>query len=260
MGRELERKIPAQRRAEIRTLLGRRGAASISEIASALGVSGSTVRRDLDELDREGAVRRSHGGAVTVEGTAFEFRFEDRRNHNPAEKKRIGAHAVTLLEAGQSVIFDSSSTVLGAVEALGRLNLKVTAVTNDVGIASVLAETAGVSVVVPGGEIRDGSFTLLGPYTQTFLNGLHVDVAFVGIHAITDDVLSESSLDVVEAKRTMMRAASRVVLLADHTKFRAPSFFEVARLEDVNDLVTGEAAPKEALEAARAGGVRIHLV
>src|SRR4028119_1417835 len=90
MGRELERKIPAQRRAEIRALLGQRGSASISEISDALGGSGSTVRRDLDELDREGAVRRSHGGAVTVEGAAFEHRFEERRRHNPEEKKDRG--------------------------------------------------------------------------------------------------------------------------------------------------------------------------
>src|SRR4028118_1137438 len=135
MGREVERKIPAQRRAEIRALLGRRGSASISEISDALGVSGSTVRRDLDELDREGAVRgaagaagrgelggwgrggavrRSHGGAVTVEGTAFEHRFEDRRRHNPGEKKRIGDFAATLLEAGERARLASSYTVLAA--------------------------------------------------------------------------------------------------------------------------------------------------
>ena len=255
----MERKIPAQRRTEIRALLGRRGAASIAEIAADLGVSDSTVRRDLDELDREGAVRRSHGGAVTVEGTAFEFRFEDRRRHNAAEKKRIGEKAAALLESGQSVVFDSSSTVLGAAEMLGRRKLGVAAVTNDVAIASVLAEASGVSVVVPGGEIRDGSFTLVGSYTQTFLDGLHVDVAFVGIHAVTGDVLSESSLDVAEAKRAMMRAARRVVLLADGSKFRPPSFFEVARMGEVDDLITDKDAPPEALEAARTAGARVHL-
>jgi DeoR family transcriptional regulator of aga operon len=86
-----------------------------------------------------------------------------------------------------------------------------------------------------------------------------VDVAFVGIHAVTGDVLSESSLDAVEAKRAMMRAAHRVVLLADHSKFRPPSFFEVARLAGIDDLVTDGAAPPEALEAAGACGVRVHL-
>lgn len=255
----MERKIPAQRRAEIRALLGRRGSASIAEIAGALGVSDSTVRRDLDELDREGTVRRSHGGAVVVEGTAFEYRFEDRRRHSPSEKKRIGERAVGLLEPGQSVVFDSSSTVLAAAEALSRRSLPLTAVTNDVGIASVLAEASGVSVVVPGGEIRDGSFTLLGPYTQAFLNGLHVDVALVGIHAVTGEVLSDSSVAVVEAKRAMMRAARRVVLLADGSKFGQPSFLEVARLDAVDDLVTDGVTLPEALGVAEASGVRVHL-
>lgn len=258
---EGDKKIPAQRRAEIRGFLGRQGAASIAEIASALGVSDSTARRDLDELDREGAVRRSHGGAVTVEGTTFEFRFKDRRRHNREEKTRIGEYAVTFLEAGQSLIFDSSSTVLSAAEALGRRRVKITAVTNDVNIASVLAEIPEVNVAVPGGEIREGSFTLLGPYTQAFLESLHVDVALMGIHAITGEVLSESSLSVAEAKRAMIRAARRVVLLADHGKFRPLAFFEVARLGDIHDLVTDGLISEEALKAVNASdGPRVHLV
>jgi DeoR family transcriptional regulator of aga operon len=87
-----------------------------------------------------------------------------------------------------------------------------------------------------------------------------VEVAFVGIHAVTGDVLSDSSLDVVEAKRAMMRAARRVVLLADGSKFGQPSFLEVARLDAVDDLVTDDTAPPEALEAMETSGVRVHLV
>ena len=191
---DAERKIPAQRRAELRSLLRGRGAASIAEIAAALGVSASTVRRDLDELEREGLVRRSHGGAVSAERTTFEFRFEDRRRHNAREKASIGGYAATLLEAGQSVLFDSSTTVLCAAEALAEApghtrTAGITAVTNDVNVACVLAGLPGASVVVPGGEVRDGSFTLLGPYTQRFLDGLHVDVALMGMHAVSGEVL-----------------------------------------------------------------------
>lgn len=258
---EAEKKIPAQRRAEIRDLLSRYGAASIAQIASSLGVSVSTVRRDLAELEKEGALRRSHGGAVVVENTTLEFRFKDRRRHHLAEKTRIGEHAVTLLEVGQSVIFDSSSTVLRAAEALGRRLLEVTVVTNDVSMASVLAEVPNVSVVVPGGEIREGSFTLLGPLLTNFLKGLHVDVAFLGAHAISGDALSESSLSVVEAKRAMIEAARRVILLADHSKFRPPAFFEVARAEAIHDLVTDEGTPEAAIEAMDASGrLRVHVV
>ena len=263
---DAERKIPAQRRAELRDLLKGRGAASIAEIAAALAVSASTVRRDLDELNREGIVRRSHGGAVTAERTTFEFRFEERLRQNAREKVSIGGYAAKLLEAGQSVLFDSSSTVLCAAEALagasGHLWMtEITAVTNDLNVACVLAERPGVSVVVPGGEVRDGSFTLLGPYTQRFLDGLHVDVALMGAHAITGEVLSESSLSVVEAKRAMMRAARRVVLLADNSKFGPPAFFEVARAGDVDDLITDGATPPSALEAANVSGrLRVHVV
>ena len=255
------RKIPAQRRAELLELTRRRGTVTVAEIAAALGVSASTVNRDLAVLAEEGMVRRSYGGATTVERTTFEPLFEDRLRHNRRQKERIGRYAATLLEPGQSVIFDSSSTVLGVVEALGRRGLSLMAVTNDVSIASALADLPGVDVVVPGGEIREGSFTLLGSYTQSFLRQLHVDVAFLGIHAITGEVLTDTSLSVSEAKRAMVQAARRVILLADHSKFISPAFFEVARLDAVQDLVTDEGTDVGVLDTIREGSfARVHVV
>lgn len=258
---EQGRKIPAQRRADILKLVRRHGSMTVAEISGTLGVSASTVRRDLDVLGEEGSVRRSYGGATTAERTTFEPLFRDRLRQNQREKARIGRHAISMLEPGQSVIFDSSSTVLGAVEALGRRAIPITAVTNDVNIASALADLPDASVVVPGGEIREGSFTLLGSYTQSFLQDLHADVALMGIHAITDGVLSDASLSVAEAKRAIIGAARRTVLLADHSKFGPPAFFDVASVEVVQDLVTDEAAPKEALDSiAASGDTRIHTV
>lgn len=259
--REGERKIPAQRRAEIRALLKGRGAASIAELSAAIGVSSSTVRRDLDRLSSEGFVSRSHGGAVTGEGTTFESPFEDRRRHNSGEKKRIGRRAAELLEPGHSVIFDSSSTVLCAVEALRERPVPMTAVTNDVGLASVLAEIPEVDVLVPGGEVREGSLTLVGGRTRDFLEGLHVDIALLGIHAVSGTLLTDTSLPVAEVKRAMIGAARRVVLLADHSKFGPPAFCEVAHTGVAGELFTDELAPPEALEAVgESGETRVHVV
>lgn len=253
------RKIPVQRRSELLGLLRRRGASSIVEIASALGVSGSTVRRDLRAL--EGVVERSHGGAVMAEPTTFEPLFEERRKHNAEEKERIGEYASGLIGAGLSVIFDSSSTVLAAVEAFVRRPARITAVTNDVHVASVLAEARDVSVVMPGGEMREGSFTLLGPSTQEFLKRLRVDVVFLGVHAISGEVMSDASLSVVEAKRGMISAAQRVVLLADHGKFGSPAFYEIGSMELIDDLITDRAAPEEVLERiSESGSTRVHIV
>jgi DeoR family transcriptional regulator of aga operon len=258
-------KIPAQRRAELLALLRERGAASISDLSVALQASESTVRRDLDQLDAEGLVRRTHGGAIMTEltgRTTFEPLFADRRWHNPEEKARIGRLATTLLEDGQSVLFDSSSTVLSVAEAIVQHPVRITAVTNDVNLASVLAlaQDAMMKVVVPGGEIRPGSFTLLGSSTISFFERLHVDVALVGIHAITGPLLTEGGLDVAEVKQAIIRTAERVVLLADHSKFGPPAFFEVARMDAVHDLITDRDAPQDALDALRAEvSTRIHL-
>lgn len=265
MSREQSQKIPAQRRAELLALLKERGAASISDLSVALQTSESTVRRDLDQLDAEGLVRRTHGGAI-ITGltgrTTFEPMFADRRWHNPEEKTRIGRLAATLLEDGQSVLFDSSSTVLSVAEAIVQHPVKVTAVTNDVNLASVLAlaPDAMMKVVIPGGEIRSGSFTLLGSSTKAFFERLHVDVALVGIHAITGPLLTEASTDVAEVKQAIIRTAERVVLLADHSKFGPPAFVEVARMDAVHDLITDRDAPQDALDALRAeASTRIHL-
>ena len=261
MGKGQDQKIPAQRREELLALLRERGAASISQLSVALQTSESTVRRDLDYLDAERLVRRTHGGAVVVGRTTFEPLFTDRRWHNPDEKTRIGRLAASLLEPGQSVLFDSSSTVLSAAEALVQRPVRITAVTNDVNLASVLTmASGGMKVLVPGGEIRAGSFTLLGSSTKSFLERLHVDVALVGIHAITGSLLTEGGLDVADVKRSIIQAAERVVLLADCSKFGPPAFFEVARTDVVHDLITDRDAPPDALDALRAeASTRIHL-
>lgn len=261
MSRNQVQKMPAQRRVELLTFIKERGAAQISELADALNASESTIRRDLNQLDAEGAVLRQHGGATILERTTFEPLFEDRRMHNPDEKKRIGQYAAKLLEPGQSVLFDSSSTVLGAVSALLQHPVPITAVTNDVRLASTLATIPNVKIVVPGGEIRNGSYTLVGSTTQAFIERLHIDVALIGIHAITDSVLSEGSLAVAEIKRAMIRAAHRVVVLADHSKFDFPAFCEVEHLSGAHDLVSDNAIPADVLTVLNdLGSVRVHLV
>ena len=254
-------KVPAQRQAELRELLRSRRAATVAEIATALNVSESTARRDIDKLSGDGIISRSHGGAIIAESTTFEPLFEDRRLHNPQEKARIGKHALTLLKPGQSVIFDSSSTVLSAVEALSQNPIPITAISNDVKAASELALIPQVSVVMPGGEVREGSFTLLGSYTKSFFDNLHADVALLGIHAITGTVLSEAGLSVADIKRAIIGAAQRVILLVDHSKFGPPAFFEVANLEAIHDLITDNATPKNIIETIETSAqIQTHVV
>ena len=215
--------IPAQRRGLILELIRQSGVISIQDLCKAIGVSLSTIRRDLNWLAKTGQIQRSHGGAVlkTTLGTTFEPAFQISARLARSEKSAIGKLAADRLRHQESAIFDSSSTVYEAARHAVERGLHLTAVTNDIRIAELLAGSPGVHLVVSGGAVRPGSYTLLGEPGFSFLQRLHVDVALIGIHAITEASLCDSSTEVAEAKRLMAAAAKRVVVLADAAKFSA---------------------------------------
>lgn len=247
--------IPAQRRALMLDLIRGRNGASIAELAEHLAASESTVRRDLDYLTEQGYLERSHGGAMVKDTprTTFEPQYEIGSLTHQAEKAAIGAAAAALVEPGQSVIFDSSSTVLEAARAVAQRAIPLTAVTNDLNIASALAAQPSIRVVVPGGTVRPGSFSLIGEPGMDFLAGLHVDLALIGIQALAGLKLADSSIEIAAVKRRMIDAARETVLLADSSKFGQTSFREVCDLSRVNRVITDDglaARDRKALDKA----------
>jgi DeoR family transcriptional regulator of aga operon len=234
--------IPAQRRSLILELIRQNGVISVQELSDVIDVSLSTIRRDLAWLAREGAVHRSHGGAAlkTRQATTFEPSYQVSSRVAHREKAAIGKRAVERLKAHQSVIFDSSSTVYEAALQVVREGLPLTAVTNDIRIAGLLAECSSIKLIVSGGSLREGSCTLLGEPGATFLRRLHVDVALIGIHAITDATLCDTSTDVAEVKYHMAAAAKRVLVLADAAKFNSLAFCDAIDLRAVDEIITDQ--------------------
>jgi DeoR family transcriptional regulator of aga operon len=123
---------------------------------------------------------------------------------------------------------------------VARRQIPLTAVTNDLNIASALAAQPQVKVVVPGGTLRPGSFSLVGEPGMVFLGGLHVDLALIGIQALSGLKLADSSIEIAAMKRRMIDAARQVVLLADSSKFQQTSFREVCDIARVATLVTDD--------------------
>jgi DeoR family transcriptional regulator of aga operon len=232
--------IAAQRRALILEHLRRYGADSIMALAQTIGVSPSTIRRDLDYLTESGHIVRSHGGAILSERlhTTFEPQREIGAQIAHAAKAAIGARAAELLETGQSVIFDSSSTVLEAAKAVVARKLRLTVCTNDIGTAAVLSESETLQLVVLGGTNRFGSLTMIGDPGLSFLERIHADVAFIGIHSLFGARLSETSIDLAAMKRRMIASATRSIVLTDSSKFRHPAFCDVAPLTDIDTIIT----------------------
>lgn len=252
-GREM---IPAERQALVLEIVRRYGATSIQRLAGEIGASLSTIRRDLDFLTERGYLERTHGGAVLKRRlrTTFEPGSDIASKVDLSAKMAIGAHAAGLVEEGQSVILDSSSTVFEAARRLASRDIRITAVTNDLRIAMELATAPHIRLLVLGGQVRQGSYTLTGEPGQGFAERLHADIAFIGIHSLAGNRLSDTSVEVVAIKQRLVAAARQVVVLADASKFEDPAFCEVCEVKRVHRVITdGKTAPRHRKALERAG-------
>ena len=251
--------LPIQRRNRIAEFLHHHGAVTLQQLTEALHVSLSTLRRDLDALAEEGIVERTHGGAILKhqQYSTFEPHISAARDLSPREKRLVGAAAAAALIPGQSVIFDSGSTVLEAARAVVARKIEIVAVTNDIEIAQILNASPLIQVHVFGGQLRPGSNTLLGEQVQQAARNIRADVLFFGAHAVTDNVVSETSAEVAAVKRTLMKSATSCRLLVDASKFRPRVFMTVCEITDVTEVITDTSAPQEEIERMRSTGVHV---
>ena len=251
--------LPALRRQRIAEFLHHHGAVTLQQLAEALHVSLSTLRRDLDALAEEGVVERTHGGAILrhLQYSTFEPNIAAARDLSPREKRLVGAAAADSLVPGQSVIFDSGSTVLEAARAVVARKIPIVAVTNDIEIAQVLNGSPLVQVHIFGGQLRPGSNTVVGEQVQNAAKLICADVLFFGAHAVTDNIVSETSPEVAAVKRALMRSATSCRLLVDASKFRPRVFMTVCDMTEIAEVITDESAPQDELERIRSAGVKV---
>lgn len=254
--------LPAVRRAKIIELLRHRGAAGLSDMSAAVGVSVSTLRRDVDYLCAQGHLERTHGGAVLheVRRARAELDGAIASNVESAAKAAIGLHAAALIEAGQTVIIDSGTTTAAAARAARDRGVPFTAITNDFTIAAILAASGEIRVLVTGGMVRVSTSTILGTDTLRSIGRLRADLALVGTHAISQTELSDTSVELADLKQAMIAATDRPVLLADSTKLFSRSFCSFARLSDLDRLITDTRLTAEQRSLLEQGGLKVETV
>ncbi len=254
--------LPALRRARIIELLRRDGAAGLKQMSEALGVSVSTLRRDVDYLCEHGHLERTHGGAMLNDGRqlGIELEREIASELESDAKRAIGERAAALIEAGQTVILDSGTTTAAIARAIRPRNIRFTAITNDIAIAAILSDNSLIHVMVTNGSIRPGTSTLLGVDTVLYLKRLRTDLAFIGTHALSEEEMSDTSLELGELKRTIIATAKKSVLVADSSKMFGRAFCSFGSITDVHHLITDSRLPDEKREALERNGIRIDLV
>lgn len=241
------------RHEQLLTLL-RSGTTHVDDLSTALGVSASTVRRDLGRLGDQGEVTRTYGGAVTT-GPFQERELSERLRIEQAAKSAIGRAAADLVPDGATIFVDAGSTCGQLAENLRDRSLTV--LTRGLEIAIRLASAPDVEVVVTGGRVAPKSHGLVGPLTDLTFDRVVVDVAFLGVDAV-DPVngVGEPTLAEAEVKERVAQRARRVVVLADATKLARSSVPAWAPLPEGWTLVTNEADP-DVLDPYRAANVEV---
>ncbi len=252
--------IPAERQKKMIEYVEAKTSAQIHELAAYFQVSEATVRRDLDELDQQGALRRTHGGAIKMErSTSYEQQYSEKMILMTEEKRRIAARAAQLVHTGDTVIVDAGTTGFFIAQALSH-HENLTIITNDLYTAYQTPLHPSSTMVVAGGTRRRDHHELTGTRTENFLREVRVDLAFVCVDAIdlTGGVTTTNFAELGE-KRLMQEAAMRSVIAADHTKFGRVALARICDLKDVDLLLTDSALNPEMLARIRKLPVEIEL-
>lgn len=247
-----------QRRLVILNQLEQDGSVRVANLAGHLDVAVETIRRDLEQLEREGKLTRTHGGAVP-RASDHDTPFAQRRSANHDAKVRIARRAAEFIQAGEVVAFDASSTVYELVRVLPQVSLAV--VTNALPVLTRLCGHEEVRVFCIGGTLDIPSRSMVGPFAEEVLGRLNVKKLFLsskGVDLVRG--LSEHDAEHARVKRQLMDVAEEVYLLADHSKLNSRAAVHIAEITEVTTLVTDALADTQFLADARAQGIHTEVV
>ncbi|MGP3984512.1 DeoR/GlpR family DNA-binding transcription regulator [Streptomyces sp. KR80] len=227
-----------ERRRRMLELARRTGSVDVAKLAAEVGVSKETVRRDLRVLEEHGLVRRTHGGAYPVESAGFETTLAFRTTMHVPEKSRIATAAAELLGDAETVFVDEGFTPQLIAEALPR-GRPLTVVTASLTVASGLASSENITVLLLGGRVRGGTMATVDHWVVRMLSGFVIDLAYIGANGISRTYgLTTPDPAVSDVKSEAMRVARRRVFAGVHTKFGAVSFCRFADVADLEAIVT----------------------
>jgi DeoR family transcriptional regulator of aga operon len=241
----------------ILSLIDTDSASAVDDLADALSVSSSTVRRDLAQLASQGLVLRSHGGAVRVE-RGYELPIRYRETSQAAEKRRIGQAAADMASDDAVVGLTGGTTTMEISRALA--SRRLTVVTNALNIGAELALRPNIRLVMTGGIARSASFELSGPAAERAIQDYNIDIAFIGVDGVhpTAGCTAHNDSEAM-TNAALVRQAARVIVVADHTKLGQVKFAKICDLAAVDLLLTDAGASEEIVGAFTKAGVDVQL-
>jgi DeoR family fructose operon transcriptional repressor len=255
---DASRLLPTVRQQHMRQLIQDHGVVRVTELAERFGVSEMTVRRDLEVLEAAGHLERTFGGAVAAEQSAFESSYMVRLQTQVEDKACLARYAATLVQPGDTVALDASTTSLALAKELARLD--ITVITNSLDVAQEL-RSASPRVILTGGYLRQVAGSFAGPLACHMLSEMRVDHLFFSAKGLlVPDGLMDSDLDEIEVKRAMFKSSARKTALVDCSKFGKRALGRIVSLAELDLLVTNDTLKPEYKRALVSYQVPTHYV
>jgi DeoR/GlpR family transcriptional regulator of sugar metabolism len=250
--------IIAERQSLLQQLLSQRGMADMESLAAELRVSSSTVRRDLEALEQQGLVKRTHGGVIWVgdktTGTR-PYAFDQRMGYQHDAKRAIAKAARALVSPGQTVLIDGGTTTFYLAQEL--LGQPLQLVTNSLPIANLFLNDDNVELILTGGLMYPRYGVLLGPTAENVLSTIHTKTLFLSVAGIHNGTLYNQNLLLVQSERRMMEQAQEIVMLVDSTKFGQQALARLGELSEIDTVVTDAGISDEHRKAIEAAGCQL---
>lgn len=248
-----------ERRQEILDLLHQSGRASVTELSQRFGVSEVTIRADLHALAERNLIVRTHGGAVPANQGMTELALVLRRQRQVRQKWLIGQAGAAMIQHGDAVFLDSSSTSLAIAHQL-KAHRHLTVISNSLEVARELLDAPGVEVVLVGGILQRETASLIGGYGLEDLRRYNLQKGFFGAHGIDlDHGLTDVSSEEAAIKRPFVELCSQVIAVVDATKWGRSGVASFAKLNEIDCVISDHAAPHGLVDQVRALGVELIL-
>ena len=243
--------------------LDTKGQVSVTELSTMLNDSEVTIRKDLTMLEQGNRLYRAHGKAIKMSPYINDRDVNVKFSQYPAEKTAIGKKAVSLIEANDSIIIASGTTVeyfareVYTDESLGRL----TVITSALNVASILAKNRNFEVVQLGGIVRGTALSAVGSDAEHMLENFNSSKLFIGVDGIDIEYgLSTTNLLEANLNRVMIRSAQKTIVLCDSSKFGRRGFSRICEIDDVDQIITDAGIPPHTLEALQQRGIEVTIV
>ena len=240
--------------------LSERGSVGVAELAASLGVSTASVRRDMKLLEEQHLLSRTHGGAV-ANTTAYELPLRYKGGRHKEEKRRIAAVAATRVDDAIATVGLTGGTTTTEVARVLAERVGLAVVTNALNIASELALRPNLKLIVTGGTARAESYELVGPLAECTLEGLNLDIAFVGVDGITVEGGLTTYHEVeAQTNHALLARARQVIVVADSSKLGKRALARICEVDAVHEVITDGGAEAAEIGRLRGAGVTVTVV